>query len=43
MLHLLATGIDFPVPTFVFGLIALVIFLGTLFVLRSIGKGRPHW
>ncbi len=44
MLHLLETaGIDFGVPTVVFGLIALAIFLGTLFVLRSFGKGRPHW
>lgn len=43
MLTLLETGIDFGVPTWVFGLIALAIFLGTLGVLRSFGKGRPHW
>ena len=43
MLHLLVTGIDFGVPTWVFGLIALAIFLGTLGALRSFGKGRPHW
>lgn len=40
---LLETGIDFGVPTWVFGAIALVIFLGTLGALRSFGKGRPHW
>ena len=43
MLHLLVTGIDFGVPTWVFGRIALAIFLGTLVALRSFGKGRPHW
>ncbi len=44
MLHLLeTTGIDFGVPSWVFGLIALAIFLGVFFALRSFGKGRPHW
>ncbi len=43
MLTLLVTGIDFGVPTWVFGVIALAIFLGTLGAIRSFGKGRPHW
>ena len=43
MLHLLETGLDFGVPTWVFGVIALAIFLGGLGALRTFGKGRPHW
>ena len=43
MLHLLVTGIDFGVQTWVFGLIAMGIFVSVLLVLRSFGKGRPHW
>ena len=43
MLRLLVTGIDFGVPTWVFGLIALGTFVSVLVALRSFGKGRPHW
>ena len=43
MLTVLETAIDFGVPTWVFGLIALGIFVSVLGVLRSFGKGRPHW